>query len=90
MFDEIYCFVHREPIGDLASLPPKVVLEMATFACIMPSQQAGFGRLGHDELLACDDAAEYDFGVVASTPLPDIVADVARYAERHGDYVKLC
>ena len=89
MFDKIYSFVRKEPVKHPASLPSKVLLEIAAFACIMPSLRAGLDRPWHDELLACDAAPEYGFGVVASTPCPCIVADVARYAERRGDYVKL-
>ena len=89
IFDSVYEFVRRDAQKQPRSLPKQVQNELLVGLVLMPLLPAALDRPFLSELLACDAAPEFGFGVCSLPCGPKVVEDVGRLAERRGDYVRL-
>ena len=89
VFDEVYAFVRRAEPDVVHGLPSSVSGELLTILALSPLFPAHLDRPFLDELLACDAAPEFGFGVSAARCGASTVQRVGRLAERRGDYVRL-
>ena len=89
IFDSVYEFVRRDAQKQPQSLPKQVQNELLVGLVLMPLLPAALDRPFLSELLACDAAPEFGFGVCSLPCGPKVVEDVGRLAERRGDYVRL-
>ena len=89
VFDEVYAFVRRAEPNLTHKLPSSVESELLTILALSPLFPAGIDRPFLDELLACDAAPEFGFGVSTARCGAHMVQRVGRLAERRGDYVRL-
>ena len=89
IFNAIYRFVQLEPSWKPALLPAAVKNELLVCLVLSPLLPAALDRPFLSELLACDAAPQYGFGVCSLACGRKVVEEVGRYAERRGDYVRL-
>ncbi|OLQ01807.1 hypothetical protein AK812_SmicGene15416 [Symbiodinium microadriaticum] len=89
IFDEVYAFTARGDPDSVQPLPCCVQGELFTALALAPLLAAGLDRQFLDELLACDAAPEFGFGVSSLSCGRKTVERVGRLAERRGDYVRL-
>ena len=89
VFDHIYKFVSREPGRRPAEIPVKVLKELAVALGLLPLLCVRLDKQYTNDLLACDAAPEFGFGVSVKTCSEDIVQRLGCLAERRGDYVRV-
>ena len=88
IFAHIYAFVQHDTAEDIP-VPQAVKNELLTALALAPLLPAGLNRPYLSELLACDAAPEYGFGVSLAKWGSKVIQQVGRMAERRGDYVRL-
>ncbi|CAK9074536.1 Pepsin II-4, partial [Durusdinium trenchii] len=89
VFDNIYEFARRQPQHIPQELPKLVMVELAVACGLLPLLAVSLDRPYHEELLACDAAPEFGFGVCAAPCSQDILHRLGCLAERRGDFVRL-
>ena len=89
ILDRVYNFVQQEPANDPRPLPCNLQDELLTAIALAPLLPAALDRAYLPELLACDAAPEYGFGVSKLECGQKQVEQVGRLSERRGDYVRL-
>lgn len=89
VFNKVYDFVRQQPDTHKAELPVAVLRELAVALGLMPLLSVSLDRQYLGDLLACDAAPEFGFGVSACRCSPDLLKRVGRLAERRGDYVRV-
>jgi len=63
-FHHVYDFVRADEQKDIVRIPPAVVTELMVFLFLQPFVVGDIGMELSTELLACDAAPEFGFGVV--------------------------
>ena len=89
IFDKVYAFAQREPSDSPNLLTNSVHDELFTMLALLPLLPAASDRQYLSELLACDAAPEFGFGVSALECGRKQVEKIGRLSERRGDYVRL-
>ncbi len=89
IFDKIYSFVRLEPMDQVRRLPDEVRNELVMALCTMPFLRPSLERGYAEEVLACDAAPEFGFGVCSSPCTAEFAGRIARLGEKRGDYVRL-
>ena len=89
IFDKVYGFIVQEPRAVQQPLPASVLDELFTWLAVAPLLPASLERQYLSDLLACDAAPEFGFGVSALSCGPKQVESIGRLSERRGDYVRL-
>eukprot|EP00439_Symbiodinium_sp_Y106_P074706 s3085_g14.t1 len=85
----VYEFARRAPQSKPQKLPATVKQELAVVFGLLPLLSVGLDKPCYEELLACDAAPEFGFGVSAAACNESTLLSVSRLAERRGDYVRL-
>lgn len=88
-FNHVYEFVRREPAVQPTCLPLQVQQELAVAFGLLPLLAASLDKPCYPELMACDAAPEFGFGVCAAQCPVSVLQEVGRLAERRGDFVRL-
>ncbi|CAE7480188.1 unnamed protein product, partial [Symbiodinium pilosum] len=89
VFDNIYKFVSHEPGRRPAEIPDKVLKELAVALGLLPLLCVRLDKQYANDLLACDAAPEFGFGVSVKTCSDDLLHRLGCLAERCGDYVRV-
>ncbi|CAE6938118.1 HET-E1 [Symbiodinium sp. CCMP2592] len=88
IFDKVYDFVRKEPQACSFLLPDAVWTELAVAALLMPLLGADLSRGFLPQLIACDAAPQFGFGVSFFRCSSKLTEKVGSLAERRGDYIK--
>ena len=88
IFDKVYDFVRKEPQACSFLLPDAVWTELAVAALLMPLLGADLSRDFLPQLIACDAAPQFGFGVSFFRCSSKLTEKVGSLAERRGDYIK--
>ena len=88
IFDKVYEFVRKEPQTSAFVFPDAVWTELAVAAFLMPLLGADLSRDFLPQLIACDAAPEFGFGVSFFRCSSKLAEKVGSLAERRGDYIK--
>ena len=89
IFDAVYDFVRRPDSSQEQAVPMQVQSEFLVALALLPLLPAALDRGFLPELLACDAAPDFGFGVCSLDCGRKITQQVGRLAERRGDFVRL-
>ena len=89
IFDAVYDFVKHPDSSEEPEVPEKVRSEFLVALALLPLLPASLDRDFLPELLACDAAADFGFGVCSLNCGRSVTQKVGRLAERRGDFVRL-
>ncbi|CAE7192607.1 unnamed protein product [Symbiodinium natans] len=89
IFSEVYNFVREQPESEKRRVPASVLDELFVSLALAPLLPASLDREFLPEVLACDAAPEYGFGVTLVQCGKRMAERVGRLSERRGDYVRL-
>ncbi|CAE7835845.1 unnamed protein product [Symbiodinium sp. CCMP2592] len=88
IFSEVYTFVREQPESQRRRVPASVLDELFVSLALAPLLPASLSREFLPEVLACDAAPEFGFGVILQCG-KHVAEKVGRLSERRGDYVRL-
>ena len=89
VFDKIYDFVRLQPDREKVCLPQPVLQEIAAALGLLPLLSVSLDKRYYNEILACDAARDFGFGVSETPCSEGVVANLGRLAERRGDFVRV-
>ena len=89
IFSQVYDFVREQPESEKQRVPASVLDELFVSLALAPLLPASLDREFLPEVLACDAAPEFGFGVTLAQCGKHLAEKVGRLSERRGDYVRL-
>ena len=89
IFDAVYKFARRLPFTKTTKIPEPAQNELLFTVLLAPLLTAGLARPALDLLIATDASPDFGFGVCVAHCETEEAAEVCRFAERRGDYVRL-
>lgn len=89
VFHHVYDFVRQQPDRQRVEVPRPVLQEFAVALGLLPLLSVSLDKQYYTEILACDAAPEFGFGVSAVKCSVGAVSRLGRLSERRGDFVRV-
>ena len=89
IFDCVYEYARRESRNVPQRVPDLVIDELLAIAVLAPLLIADLTRLFYPLLVATDTSPSHGFGASVCPITENVAADVWRFSDRRGDFVRL-